>query len=76
MMRQEFLAFGKPNFSNQEIEAVAKVLRSGWIGMGPETLAFENELGEYLGTPQIVTVNSCTSALFLSLLVHGVGPGD
>lgn len=76
MVRQEFLAFGKPNFSDQEIEAVAKVLRSGWIGMGPETLAFENELGEYLGAPQVVTVNSCTSALFLSLLVHGVGPGD
>jgi len=76
MIRQEFLAFGKPNFSNQEIDAVAKVLRSGWIGMGPETSAFEKELGEFLGVPQVVTVNSCTSALFLSLLVHGVGPGD
>jgi len=76
MTRQEFLAFGKPNFSNQEIEAVAKVLHSGWIGMGPETLAFEKELGEFLNAPQVVTVNSCTSALFLSLLVHGIGPGD
>ena len=76
MTRKEFLAFGKPNFSDQEIDAVAKVLRSGWIGMGPETLAFEKELGEFFGAPHVVTVNSCTSALFLSLLVRGVAPGD
>jgi len=76
MPRREYLPFGKPNFSEQEIAAVTGVLRSGWVGMGPETLAFERELAEYLGAPHVVTVNSCTSALFLSLLVSGVGPGD
>ena len=76
MTRREYLPFGKPNFSEQEIAAVTRVLRSGWIGMGPETLAFERELAVYLGAPYVVTVNSCTSALFLSLLVSGVGPGD
>src|SRR5262249_29867492 len=55
---------------------VARVMRSGWIGMGPETVAFEKELAEHLNVPHVVTVNSCTSALFLSLLVSGVGPGD
>jgi len=44
--------------------------------MGPETIAFEMELAEYLGVPHAVTVNSCTSALFLALVAHGVGPGD
>jgi perosamine synthetase len=73
---KHYLPFGKPNFSDEEIAAVTRVLRSGWIGMGPETLAFEKELAEYLGAPHVVTVNSCTSALFLSLLVLGVGPGD
>lgn len=76
MSLKHYLPFGKPNFSDEEIAAVSRVLRSGWIGMGPETLAFEEELAEYLGAPQVVTVNSCTSALFLSLLVLGVGPGD
>lgn len=76
MMRKEYLPFGKPNFSGGEIAAVERVLRSGWVGMGPETLAFERELEEFLHAPHVVTVNSCTSALFLSLLVHGVGPGD
>jgi dTDP-4-amino-4,6-dideoxygalactose transaminase len=51
-------------------------MRSGWVGMGPETIAFEEELAAFLDAPHVVTVNSCTSALFLSLLVLGVGPGD
>jgi dTDP-4-amino-4,6-dideoxygalactose transaminase len=44
--------------------------------MGPETIAFEQELAEFLGARHVVTVNSCTSALFLSLLVSGVRTGD
>jgi len=76
VLRKDYLAFGKPSFSEEEVEAVARVLRSGWVGMGPETAAFERELQEFLGAPCVVTVNSCTSALFLSLLLHGVGPGD
>ncbi|HTY98593.1 MAG TPA: DegT/DnrJ/EryC1/StrS family aminotransferase, partial [Rhodocyclaceae bacterium] len=71
-----FIAFGRPDFGEAEIEAVARVMRSGWVGMGPETIAFEKELGHYVGAPEVVAVNSCTSALFLSLLVEGVGPGD
>ncbi|MFA6147329.1 MAG: DegT/DnrJ/EryC1/StrS family aminotransferase [bacterium] len=75
-IRSDYLPFGKPNFSDGEIAAVSRVLRSGWVGMGPETIAFEKELASFLGAPYVVAVNSCTSALFLSLLVHGVGQGD
>jgi dTDP-4-amino-4,6-dideoxygalactose transaminase len=75
-MRANYLPFGAPNISQREIDAVARVMRSGWIGMGPETIEFEQELAAFTGAPHVVTVNSCTSALFLSLLVHGVGPGS
>ena len=75
-MRTEFLPFGKPSFGPQEEEAIVRVLRKGWIGMGPETIAFEEEIAREIGVPYAVTVNSCTSALFLSLLVQGVGAGD
>jgi dTDP-4-amino-4,6-dideoxygalactose transaminase len=75
-MRDTFLAFGTPDFTDEEINAVNRVMRSGWIGMGPETISFEKELRTYLNAPEVVTVNSCTSALFLSLLVEGIGPGD
>jgi dTDP-4-amino-4,6-dideoxygalactose transaminase len=75
-MRSQYLAFGRPDFTEEEIDAVSRVLRSGWIGMGGETLAFEAELAGALGAPHVVTVNSCTSALFLSLLVVGARAGD
>jgi dTDP-4-amino-4,6-dideoxygalactose transaminase len=75
-MREEYLAFGAPDFTDAEIDAVTRVMRSGWVGMGQETIAFEKELSEYIGAPEVVTVNSCTSALFLALLVEDIGPGD
>ena len=74
-MRPDFLPFGRPALGSREIDAVARVMRSGWVGAGPETAAFERELASYVDAPHVVTLNSCTSALFLSLLVQGVGPG-
>src|SRR5688572_1920456 len=75
-MRPDFLAFGRPQFGDDEIAAVTRVMRSGWVGMGEETIAFEHELAGFIGAPHVVTVNSCTSALFLSLLALGIRPGD
>ncbi|HLG55914.1 MAG TPA: DegT/DnrJ/EryC1/StrS aminotransferase family protein [Vicinamibacterales bacterium] len=74
--RSQYLPFGRPDFGAEEIDAVSRVMRGGWVGMGQETVAFEQELAAYAGAPHVVTVNSCTSALFLSLLVSNVGPDD
>ena len=74
--RKQYLPFGKPNFSRREIAAVSRVLRGGWIGMGPLVQEFERALSNAVEAPFVVTVNSCTSALFLALKLHGVGPGD
>jgi len=74
--RDTYLPFGKPDFGDAEIAAVTRVLRTGWVGMGAETLAFERELADACGAPHVVSVSSCTAALFLSLLGLGIGPGD
>lgn len=74
--REIYLPFGRPSFGDEEVAAVERVLRSGWIGMGKEVAAFEAELATYLHAPAVVSLNSCTSALYLSLLLEGVGPGD
>jgi len=74
--RLNFLPFGEPDFSDDEIEAVTRVMKSGWVGMGPETLAFEHDLEKYCNAHHIVTVNSCTSALHLSLIVNNIKRGD
>lgn len=50
-IRNEFLVFGRPNFSEEEIAVVTRVIRSGWIGMGPEVIAFEQDLAKFLGAP-------------------------
>ncbi len=75
-VREEFLPFCKPWIEQEEIDEVADTLRSGWLSMGPKTQKFEEEFRNYIGARNAVSVSSCTSALFLSLLTLGVKPGD
>jgi dTDP-4-amino-4,6-dideoxygalactose transaminase len=62
--------------ADEELDAVAGVIRSGWLGAGPVTRRFERALADALGTADAVAVNSGTAALHLALLALGVGPGD
>lgn len=66
----------RPIISEEAIEAVAEVLRSGWIGLGPKTEAFEKMFAEYMGARYAVGLNSATAGLHLALKVADVGPGD
>jgi dTDP-4-amino-4,6-dideoxygalactose transaminase len=74
--RSDYLTFGKPQITEDEIAEVADTLRSGWIGTGPKVRAFEEQFAEYVGARHAVAVGSCTAALHLSLIVSGIGPGD
>ncbi len=57
--------------------AIARVLDSGWLLLGPETAGFEAEFAAYHGpTLGTVTVGTGTDALRISLQALGVGPGD
>jgi dTDP-4-amino-4,6-dideoxygalactose transaminase len=56
--------------------AVARVLENGQFILGPEVEAFEAEFAAFCGAKFAVGVNSGTSALHLSLLAAGIGPGD
>lgn len=70
------IPFTKPDITEAEVEAVAKVLRSGWITTGPVTKAFEQEIAAYLGTPKAALLASQTFAQEMVLRLLGVGPGD
>src|SRR5919197_6683952 len=60
----------------EDLDAVAETLRSGWLTMGPRTADFEKAFADYVGTKHAVAVSSCTAALHLAYLAAGVGPGD
>lgn len=66
----------RPSMGQEEIDAVAEVLRSGWIGLGPKTAQFEAEFSRYIGTGQAVGVNSATAALDLAVRLLHIGHGD
>src|SRR5690242_20030798 len=57
-----------PDVGDEEVAAVAEVLRSGWLVHGPVGAAFEKEFAAYVGARKAVAVNSGTAALQLALL--------
>ncbi len=74
--RGTFLSFQPPAVGEEEIEAVAETLRSGWLTTGPRTAELEARMREYLEAKHVLAVSSGTAALHLSLVALGVGPGD
>jgi dTDP-4-amino-4,6-dideoxygalactose transaminase len=75
-VRDASLPFCRAAVDESEVEAVADVVRSGWLTLGPRTEALEERMRDYLGVGHTVAVSSCSEAMFLSLLAAGVGPGD
>ncbi|MFW6057013.1 MAG: DegT/DnrJ/EryC1/StrS family aminotransferase [Chloroflexota bacterium] len=66
----------KPDIREEDIAAVASVLRSGHLAQGSITAEFEQRFAQYVGVRHAVAVSSGTAALHLALLARGIGPGD
>jgi perosamine synthetase len=65
-----------PDLGAEELAAVAEVLESGQLTMGPKVDEFEAELAAACEVEHAVVVSSGTAALHLSVLALGIGPGD
>ncbi|MBM4436231.1 MAG: UDP-4-amino-4,6-dideoxy-N-acetyl-beta-L-altrosamine transaminase [Actinobacteria bacterium] len=70
------IPYGRQDISEADIAAVVAVLRSDFLTQGAVVPAFEAAVARYCGADHAVAVNSATSALHLSCLALGVGPGD
>lgn len=75
-MRKEFLPFCRPSITDEDIQAVTEVLRSGWLTTGSRAAEFEECFRAYAGAPGAVALGSATGGMHLVLHALGVGPGD
>lgn len=70
------IPFHRPSIGEDEVEAAAEVLRSGWLTTGARAHDLEGAFAERLGVRHALAVSSATAALHLALEAVGVGPGD
>ena len=71
----ESVPFFLPSIGQEEEQAVLRVMRSGWLTTGKETLAFEKEFADYVGCTYALAVNSATSGLMLAMASCGIREG-
>lgn len=75
-MTSEPIRLARPDVGEAELAALAEVVASGQLTMGPQVEAFEAALTDAVGTAHAVALSSGTAALHLAILALGIGRGD
>ena len=70
------IPYGRQNITDEDIQAVAKVLKSDFLTQGPTIKLFEEAFAEYVGAKYAVAVSNGTAALHLNTLALNLKPGD
>lgn len=76
MTKRMNIPFSPPDITEEEIQEVANVLRSGWITTGPRTKQLEKEMAEFCHVNRGVCLNSATACAEMALRLFGIGAGD
>jgi dTDP-4-amino-4,6-dideoxygalactose transaminase len=71
-----FIPFTRPSFNQETIDAVAEVLRSGWVTSGPKLAEFEASLSNYFGGRPVRCFANGTATMKIALQVADIGAGD
>lgn len=69
------ILFAVPDITDADVEAVAQVMRSGWITTGDQCRLLEEELATYLDVPHVVSMSSCTAAIETAVAYLGLPAG-
>ncbi len=72
----QMIPYGKQDISQDDINAVVRVLRSDFLTQGPVVPEFEKQVATYCGAKHAQAVNSATSALHIACMALGLGQGD
>src|SRR5271170_5877991 len=75
-VRKTLLPYGRQSISEEDIQAVADVLRSDWLTTGPKVAEFEEALAAWVGAKYAVAFSSGTAALHGAAFAAGLKPGD
>ncbi len=70
------IPIARPDLGQEEIDAVADVIRSGIIAQGPRVKALEAAWADYCGVRQTIAMSNGTLALMATFACLGIGPGD
>ena len=70
------IPYGRHYVDEEDIQAVADVLRHGWITQGPKIHEFEAALADYVGVRYAVAVCNGTAALHMACAAAGIKAGD
>jgi dTDP-4-amino-4,6-dideoxygalactose transaminase len=71
-----YLGLSAPQIGDEEIEELLDAIRSGWLTSGPKVQTFQARLEEYLHTPHVRCLSSCTAGLTIAMRLLGIGQGD
>jgi perosamine synthetase len=74
-MTAQQVPFCRTEITPEAQQAAVRVLASGWVTMGAESIAFEQEFGASVEAQYTVAVSSCTAAIQLALAGLGLPPG-
>lgn len=70
------IPFSPPDITQDEIDQVVEVLKTGWITTGPKTKLFEQQIAQRCNTKKAVCLSSQTACAEMTLRILGIGEGD
>jgi len=75
-VREKLLPYGRQSVDEDDVWAVAEVLKSDWLTTGPKVAEFEEAFAERVGARYAVSVSSGTAALHAAAFAAGLSEGD
>ena len=75
-VRETYLTYGRQSIDENDIEAVAEVLRGDYLTTGPYVKEFEETIAEYVGAKYAVAVANGTAALHMACFAADIKEGD